>query len=144
MATTYYYSLAVDFSNNIELDQFDYEIGESSITATLNGVDQSGDQISIEFASTLTPDHHTVLDTLVEDHVPSTQFFRDSFVVYPTYQTVDTTTYRVNGNFIFPGKKAVEAVSIKSLGTLTSGSTYHVIVWDLTNDKEIARVVHRL
>jgi hypothetical protein len=67
--TSIAYSLASDFSGNINLELLHTEIlEETGITKTLDGINEEDDNITIDFESSLTTGEETLLDAVVAAH----------------------------------------------------------------------------
>jgi hypothetical protein len=69
--TNYQYSIIVDFTSGLELEQFETEILEDdAIIQTLNKLKTDGDVVIVRFADVLGVDEVTALDALIAAHVP--------------------------------------------------------------------------
>ena len=69
MATTFHYSIQNDFPNQaVDLSVLTVEIEESTITATLNGINVNGDDCEIVFATDLSGPEVTTLNQIVATH----------------------------------------------------------------------------
>lgn len=135
---TYAYSLSIDFSGNIDTNQLDFEITQTSITAVFDGINQNSGTIDIVFDSSLTVSHKTELDNVVASHSPFNALSSKTTELHPFNEAIDTTTYINQGISYFPGSKSQLPTAIQSLSKLTSGTTYYVRVFDKSHARIIA------
>lgn len=71
MATTYTYTISVDFTNGVDPGQLHSEINANgTIVTTLNQVEAVGDTCNINFVSALSGAEQTALDAVVAAHNP--------------------------------------------------------------------------
>ncbi len=119
MTTTYTRSLASDFGGSFKHSQFHREIvDEAGITPILDGINVSGDVIDIIFDSSLSVGEQTTLDTLISNHVPSTNKEKVIFFSFvPPSRNTNLSVYHRIATFKYNGSDNIGPIDyIEILG----------------------------
>lgn len=138
---TYTYSLASDFSGNLNHRQLHDEIDESSITQILTSVTSNGDVVNIYFDASLNASGVTTLDNLVSDHIPAQLYnFSKVIVLSPLVQSTYSTIYKKVHVYYYEGSKSIGTITCTNvLSYMSSGVTnYTIRLFDQTNDTVLA------
>lgn len=136
----YTYSHSTDFSGNINLSQLHKDILNSNISSPIEGITMNGDNVIINFTSSLSVTDKTTLDAIVSVHTPipvlGSNIQNISFNVYD----IDRSIYTTIGTIIYPGSKYWQLVTnIKSISFMeTGGSSYYMRIYDVTHNNTIA------
>jgi hypothetical protein len=133
-------SLSTDFNNELDIGQLHHEIVGSAITITLIGINLTEDLVEIMFESTLPEGDVTILNSLIENHVPNTTVVGDNVISIPTtIQKVATLEFKKIANFIYRGSDIHDITNVKISSSQTKvGTSYTVRVFDVINGNVIA------
>ena len=90
---TYIYHISTNFLNGINTSQLVGEINLSNISNQLLRIDINGDDVKIIFTSSLSSDNITILDNLVNSHIPAAPNITPDFFI-----SADTSLIKFNVN----------------------------------------------
>lgn len=138
------YSLQDDFGGTIKVGQLHDEVeGNALITTTFEGIFVTNEgNVEIRFATPFSNEEESMLNTLVENHIPN--FAKDrinNIPVYPSRTTTDSTEWIRLGLTEFPGTKRIGAIDyIDVISRMESSiDSYKIKVIDRSNAKELCQ-----
>ena len=136
------FSKGDDFGGSINIEQLDLEIREDpNITTTLRGITLTGDEVTIDFESNLTPQEESQLNILILNHTPTTKVLYDNIVKanIDSY-VIQTNRFRRMDAIPFEGSDEIGNIEkISALAFMDLGvSEFSIQIYDKTNQKIIA------
>ncbi len=138
--STYTYSLAVDFSNNLNSSQFHGEIdADPGIVPILQAVNVTADVVDVVFDSALSAGEKTTLDGLVAADVPI--IIGKSIQVIFVGNKVTYTVYFNLSNYTFDPDLINTVNHIEAITEMNSGGTsYSLRVMDRNSSNTVAEM----
>ena len=137
-----------DYTKEIDVSKLRKEILESGIVTSLKGVTlRDGDNLTIDFVSSLSAGDETTLNNLIAAHVanpplPTSEHVRCVELSFAgdksPYITVKKTTYVTVARFIFQGSTRVGLIDAVNVALdVDSGATATMRLYDHTNGNEM-------
>lgn len=140
------YSKQNDFNGQLDEGQLHEEIlAESGITTTLLGISTDGDVVSIIFQSTISSGEKTLLDAVVENHVPKPAYNPQRYLKLNAPELAGSSTnidvYYVLMSGMIPSSTKAHISNIYVTSQATGSPTsYDVRVYDVTSATVLASI----
>ncbi len=140
------YSKSADFNNNLEAGQLHQEIlDETGITTAFLGITTNDDIVYILFNSQISSGEKTLLNTLVQNHVPKPPYTPKNYIkinapdLANAYTNTDVYYVMMSGMLPSAEKAKISNIYITSKAT-GSPTSYDVRVYDVTAGTTLASV----